>query len=337
MKVLIIGAGRMGVRHAQGVLSTNVATKVLMIDLRQQALDDAREAMSGLEQRGELSFKLLEDFSPQEESFDVCILATTASSRKELCDIAVNCGVKHLLIEKPLGQSYDQVKDLAESIAMYPFETVVNLNMRMYDTFIRLRDDLARLPQMLGYKMITLNTGTLGIGCNGIHYLDLLFFVLDADKADIVAAEISDRLIPSGRGDEFCDFGGWAVINFYKSDDRIATAMISMAATSSYFGTWDIVGPNGNIKIDEMSGVRTDTFRKHESVLPIYRYAGDYLPPQKIKINSPMLETITASWIKGLADGVNFLPCVSDSLKVHRLMFEWLEASNSHSKTFPVT
>lgn len=327
----------MGLRHARGVLSADVATEVVLIDQRQQALDDALEALSEAYQKGKLSLKLLDDFNPKAENFDVCILATTASSRKELCSIAVDCEVKYLLIEKPLGQSYDQVKDLAESIETYPFETCVNLNMRMYDTFIDLRDDLAQLPQMNGCKTITLNTGTLGIGCNGIHYLDLLFFVLDADKADIVAAEIDDRLIPSGRGEEFCDFGGWAVINFYKSDDRIATAMISMAATSSYFGSWDIVGPNGNIKIDEISGVRTDTFRKHESVLPIYRYAGDYLPPQKIKINSPMLETITASWIKGLADGVNFLPCISDSLKVHRLMFEWLEASNSHSKIFPVT
>lgn len=327
----------MGVRHAQGVLSTNVATKVLMIDLRQQALDDAREAMSGLEQRGELSFKLLEDFSPQAESFDVCILATTASSRKELCDIAVNCGVEHLLIEKPLGQSYDQVKDLAESIAMYPFETVVNLNMRMYDTFIQLRDDLARLPQMLGYKMITLNTGTLGIGCNGIHYLDLLFFILDADRADIAAAEVDDMLIPSGRGGDFCDFGGWAVINFYKADDHIATVMISMSATSSYFGTWDIVGPHGSIKIDEMAGLRTDTLRNPDSVLPVYRYAGDYLAPEAIMINSPMLEAITASWIKGLADGVNLLPRISSSLKVHKLMFDWLEVSKSHSKIFPIT
>lgn len=334
MRLLVIGAGRMGTRHVQGIFSLEIVSLVCLADIKKEALDTASKAIG---ETKKVQYKLLEEVEAENESYDVCIIATTAGDRKRLCDLAVKSGVKNLMIEKPLGQSYEQVQQLVEEMNKLPFSTVVNLNMRMYETFKNLKNDLASFPQMKGEKIITLNTGTLGIGCNGIHYLDLIYFILDADRAELVAGEIDDVIIPSGRGENFCDFGGWSVIKYYKNNEYLGRAMISMSSTSTLFGSWDIVGSHGKIMLDEIAGTRVDTLRQEASKMPISRYAADYMPPKVTAISSPFLGDLTAEWLKGIAQGKNLLPEVKNSLKVHKLMFDWLSKSKSHKNIFPIT
>lgn len=332
MKVLIIGAGRMGIRHLEGVLNSKKCDKVVLLDINPVALDAVRQKYID---EPRLVVKLASDFQP--EPLDVCIIASTAKNRKPLVNMAVACGCKYLLVEKPLGQSLSEVEELIEYAKKLPLRMVVNLNMRMYEPVKKLKQDMVTLPQMQGDKTITINTGTLGIGCNGIHLLDKIFFLLDADDARIVNAEIDERLIPSGRGANFCDFGGWAVIKFYRKEKFVGKLFISMAADSSVFGGWEIVTPQARIVIDEIAGRRRTILRKIDSILPIYRYAADYEEQPVENYEAPFLGDLTTQWIDGLENGVNLLPDVAESLKAHKLMFEWLSYSKTHKNIFPIT
>lgn len=332
MKILIIGAGRMGIRHLQGALSVNEVTQVTLLDINPAALENAYGAV-----RKDIRLKtnLIAEFIPQ--FHDVCIIANTAQDRKDLIDLAVKCECKDLMIEKPLGQSYEEVERLVEYLDSLPLTAVVNLNMRQYEPVKKLANDLRVTPQLKGDKVITLNTGTLGIGCNGIHYLDKLFFILDANKAEIVSAEIEETLIPSGRGKDFCDFGGWAVFKFYKGETYLARTLISMSSRSTAFGGWEIIAPCGRIVIDEIAATRTTILRKEDSEMPLNRYAADYMPPVVEKYEAPFLGDLTAAWICSLLDGKNELPQVKESLKAHKLMFDWLSFSKTYTKKFPIT
>lgn len=332
MNVLIIGAGRMGVRHLQGVLNTKDCERVMMLDINPEALVSAAKAVK---YDPRLSTCLVSEF--QAEAMDVCIIASTAKNRRPLIDLAVRCGCQWLMIEKPLGQSLKEVEDLIAYTATLPLTTVVNLNMRLYEPVRKLKADLTTLPQMQGDKTFTLNTGTLGIGCNGIHFLDEVFFLLDADHAEIVAAEIDDRLIPSGRGGDFCDFGGWAVIKFYKGVEYCGKLMISMAADSPVFGGWEIVAPYARIVIDEIAATRRTLLRRIDSTMPLYRYAADFEEQPVEKYEAPFLGDLTTQWINGLSKGINLLPELSESLKAHKLMFDWLSYSKTHQDNFPIT
>lgn len=334
MKILIIGAGRMGLRHLQGVLSLNLVKEVMVLDIKEAALEEAKNKCQNDER---VTYNLLSNFNAQEYKYDVCIIASTASSRKTLCELAVICGCKYLLIEKPLGQSYQEVDDLCTYLDTLPIETFVNLNMRMYDSYIKLKNDINSLIQFDGEKTITINTGTIGIGCNGIHYLDLLYFLLDADTSKIVAADVDDALIPSGRGKDFFDFGGWAVVKFYRQNKYVGKSLLSLSSGSTVFGSWDIIGPFGKITIDEILQKRIDTLRKEGSQMPISRYAADFLPPVEQQFITPFLGDLTAKWIKELNEGNHLLPNARESLKVHRLMFDWLSKSNIYKETFPIT
>lgn len=331
MKNLIIGAGKMGIRHAQGVKSLAETTAVTMADISKDALENAMKAIDD----SRFSYKLINEL--KDEEFDFCIIAATASGRNELLQLARQVKSKHILVEKPLGQSMQQVLDLKQYVDENALNCYVNLNMRLYESFIILKNDLQKIPQLQGNKTITINTGTLGIGANGIHYLDLFYFILNANSAELVAAEIDDALIPSGRGAAFGDFGGWAVIKFYRDKVYQGKVLLSMASDSTVFGSWEIVAPNGRIYFNEVEGKRVDTFRKEDSQLPVNRYFGDYLPPVESNISSPFLGDLTAIWIKGLLEGKSLLPKIDESIKVHELLFAWLAKSNQYKKKFPIT
>lgn len=333
MNVLIIGAGRMGIRHAQGAVKSAAVTSVLIADIAETALNNAVTAVNS----EKLSTCLVNGLGNVPGPFDVCIIAATAGDRIGLLKTAEALQCKYIMVEKPLGQSMQQVEELDEYITAKGLDCAVNLNMRLYDSFIQLKNDLAAWPQMQGPKTITVNTGTLGIGANGIHYLDLVFFLLDADEAQVAAAEVDEQVIPSGRGAQFGDFGGWAAIKFFSKGQPAGTLLISMSATSTVFGGWEITGPNGRIYFNEVEQKRIDTLRDAHSTMPVNRYFADYLVPVESPIASPFLGDLTEKWIDGLAQGVNLLPNVHHSLKVHRLMFDWLSHSKTHKDIFPIT
>ena len=338
MKVVILGAGRMGVRHAQGICDMRELEQLCIVDKFDGALTNAKEALKGNSGFTKTLFMLLEDFTVTDQKFDVAILAATSQRRLENCQLLIDKGVKHILVEKPLGQSNAEVNELVTFFAEHPnVKGYVNLNMRLYESFISLKNDLQTLPQFDGEKTFTVNTGTIGIGANGIHYLDLLYFLFDADDAVIVASEIDEQTVPSARGAEFADFGGWAVIKFFKNKQLLGRAFLSISARSTVFGGWDIVGTHGRITLNEIQQKRIDILRKPDSVMPINRYAADYLEPVEKKIESPFLGELTKIWLQNLIKGNNVLPDLKESAKVHQLMFDWLSASKTHQEYFPIT
>lgn len=324
----------MGVRHLQGALKAAGVEGVVLLDIHSGALENARQAVGG---DPRLKTCLVKDYVPGSEKADVCIIASTARDRRPLVDLAAASGCRHLMIEKPLGQSYREVLGLVEYVERLPLTAVVNLNMRMYEAVNKLKCDLAGLPQMQGDKTFTLNTGTLGIGCNGIHLLDMVFYLLNADEARIVAAEVDERLIPSGRGPEFCDFGGWAVVKFYREGKYLGKLLASMAADSTAFGGWEIVAPFARVVIDEIAGTRRTLLRKPDSTLPMNRYGADFEEQPLEKYEAPFLGDLTALWLEGLQRGENLLPRMRESLKAHKLMFDWLSHSQTHKDRFPIT
>jgi predicted dehydrogenase len=339
MKVLVIGAGRMGVRHCQGIAATGGVMEICLVDINKASLETARKQLETAPDPGRFRFLTLAEFEQDAARYDVAILATTASGRIATCESVVAKGVKHVLVEKPLGQNYEQVKELCDFFASHlQVKAYVNLNTRLYDSYIQLKNDLETLPQFQGEKTISLNTGTLGIGANGIHYLDLLIFLLDAKRVEFVAGEIESDLITSGRGPDFCDFGGWCVLAYFDAaGKRLGKALLSMSSQSSVMGPWEIIGPFGRIHIDELEQKRFDKIRKADSVMPLQRYAADYLPMQEQAFVSPFLGDLTSKWLKELQKGNSLLPELSESLPVHKLMFDWLSKSATHKKVFPIT
>jgi len=340
MNLLIIGAGRMGIRHCQGAAQVSEIKHICLVDISQDSLDMAKHDLEADDRTAtvSLSFQTTEQFNPDNTHFDVGIIASTVTKREETLKLALDAGCKSVLVEKPLGQSLSDVDSLLVFADASDAEISVNLNMRLYEGFRNLKRDLNAFPQMQGEKIITLNTGSLGIGANGIHYLDILFFLLNASSATIVAGEVENTVIPSGRGPQFEDYGGWCTIKYFDEQEQyLGRAHLSMTSTSTVFGGWDLLSLHGRIRINELEQQRVDILRKPESDLPLNRYAGDYLPPEVLAFNTPFLGDVTRDWIEGLIRGEQLLPSVRDSYKTHKLLFDWLALNTAQRKDFSFT
>jgi predicted dehydrogenase len=337
MKILIIGAGRMGQRHASGAAMVDRVSQVMLADISTDALDAAKNSLATAQHAEKFAFCLTSD-DAMKNQYDIVIIAATAKNRMELCEWAVRTGAAHILVEKPLGQSMQETTQLAAYFqGQKHAKAYVNLNMRVYPDSQKLKKDLTEKPQLAGRKNISINTGTVGIGANGIHYLDYLFFLTDADRAKLLAADIDDTTIPSARGAHFRDFGGWCSIQLLKKDAIVAHALLSVSPHSTVFGGWDIVCPHGRITINESTGKRIDYLRKENSEMPIQRYNADYMAPVETAFDSPFLGDLTRLWIEELINGRNLLPEIHAALPAHQLMFDWLAFSKSYSDQFPIT
>jgi len=323
----------MGQRHASGIANIEEVSRISIVDISVEALSSAKETLPASDK---FEFLLRDDIGP-EYSFDVGIIAATAQNRMESCEFAVKHGCRHLLIEKPLGQSLSELEELINFFEGTNCKASVNLNMRVYPDSIKLKNDLNTMSQMRGVKNVTINTGTVGIGANGIHYLDYLVFLSGADSAEIMYGEIDKVTIPSARGPQFKDFGGRVFIKFYRAGELLLNAFISIGSKSTVFGGWDIVGAHGRITINESTGKRIDYMRKEDSEMPIQRYNADYQKPVEIPFDSPYLGDLTNIWVRGIIKGEETLPSLKTAVLSHRLMFDWLSFSTDFKRTFPIT
>lgn len=326
----------MGIRHATGALEVEGISEVCITDIVPAALDNAKNQLAQHKNFDKLRVCSIEEAKGK---YEIAIIASTAGNRIVTCQQVMQLNPGYILIEKPLGQSFYEVEELVSWFDDQKAEASVNLNMRMYGFVRQLKKDLNDLPQFIGEKSINFNGGTLGIGANGIHYLDLLYYLFDANRAELFAGEIEPHLIPSGRGSQFGDFGGWACIKFYNSTNKyLGRSLVSLSSTSTVFGGWEIIGSHGRIRLNELEGQRVDILRKADSELPVNRYAGDYESPHITSIESPLLGDLTREWINSIIkDKKNLLPTIKDSLKVHKLLFDWLSLSAQYKETFPIT
>ena len=341
MKLTLIGAGRMGIRHIQGAMQLSEIQQITIVDIKQESLDNAKNILTTAEANPEnkqFDFILWEDFAKNSPETDIIIDASTAQNRLENAQILLKTNCKHLLVEKPLGQSQKSVQELITFFENKNVEVVVNLNMRLYESFNKIRTDLQNMPQLKGFANISVNTGTIGIGANGIHYLDLCLFILDANRVELVAGEIDEILIPSGRGANFGDFGGWATIKFYNNETYKGRLQISISSQSTAFGGWEIIAPHGKIQFNEIDGKVHYQIRKEDSIMPISRYFADYQPTETYKFETPFLGDLTKKWLEALIrEQKQTLPYLKDALVVHNLMFDWLNLSKTHKDIFPIT
>ena len=88
---------------------------------------------------------------------------------------------------------------------------------------------------------------------------------------------------------------------------------------------------------DEIRETRIDTLRNVESKFPIHRYHADYMPDKVYHLKDLSIPELTSQWIDDIAQGNERLPNLRESIKAHRLMFEWLSYSKKFKEKFPIT
>src|SRR5882724_4477107 len=111
MKLIITGAGRMGIRHATGALQADGVSEICITDIAPAALDNARTQLA--QQKNFEKLRVC-SISEVKGKYDIAIIASTAGNRIETCRQVMQLNPSYVLIEKPLGQSLSEVEDLVD-------------------------------------------------------------------------------------------------------------------------------------------------------------------------------------------------------------------------------
>lgn len=197
MKVLVIGLGQIGYRHAQSLLSSN-ETRLTIIepnqnkycdDLRNNSIYKGRivDISAGLDQLSE-------------KQFDIALISTSSSPRLNIAEYILNTiEIKALILEKIVFQRtehFDRIFDLSNDKGVPVF---INLPLRTRSMIPR-----------TGIRRCTIKGGNWGLLCNSVHYIDYLSCVMKCDDWDVISSNLN--FISSKRGEDYIEAHGTVVL-----------------------------------------------------------------------------------------------------------------------------
>ena len=190
MKVLLIGCGRMGQRYVAALTSLFPALELTTVD-PQTKLPESRHHFANLDE-------------VVSQDFVLAIDAATNERRSERFERMLSWRIPHILIEKPHAQSLRESAHMLAAAARTQARVMVPFYRRFAAHYAA-----ATLAQLGAGRLtgLTITSGAIGIGCNGVHYLDLANYLFGGQPLGIFA-DLSFDSIGSPRGPQFSDFGG---------------------------------------------------------------------------------------------------------------------------------
>jgi len=340
MNILLVGAGRMGCRHIHALMKYVPHLRLTVCEQSADAIENLRQIFTDEIYQG-FHFSDLDSLHKEPFHFEGAIIATSAYQRLELIERVLRMGIKNLLVEKPVEQSQKHFDQIIALLNQYGARAYVNFIKRCIHGYREINELVKNTPQFIGQKKMIISGGASGIGCNGIHFVDSAIELFEANTYKIKFAEIDEILIPSGRGENFKDFGGSIIIDFFSLSGHLSgTLHASLSSESSISYLISILGSHGRIEIDENEDKYNYTMRNHSSQLPVYRCYADYQKWQSHDLQ--LIENVgfvgVREWLKTFqGQNVVRLPELKNTRMSHQIVFEWLEHSNQFDWHFPIT
>lgn len=207
-RLVVIGAGTQGGRLAQSTVALEGAELVGIVDLD---LDRARALASKV---GLVSERVSDDAAAliQRERPELVCVATTAPSHVALGRVALDAGVRRILLEKPIDISYREA--LAFNEACVEGGVVLGVNyFRRWAVDPAAVRDAVRAGAIGKVQIFTAQLGASDLAMIGSHFIDLCRFFLE-DEIATVSANLHDSGRVNVRGSDFEDPTGHLLLTF---------------------------------------------------------------------------------------------------------------------------
>lgn len=315
----IIGTGRMGRRHIQAAMNCNLEL-VSLYDINEGAL---KEAVTEFD----LDFKLVSSCVENiyaKEIPDLLIVSTTADSHCDLVCQAAECGVKFILVEKPLAVSIEQCEKMIHACKKYGALLSVNHQMRFMDQYTVVKG-LLNTEVYGGLQSMTVVGGNFGISMNGSHYFEAFRYLSNEDPHE-VTAWFDDVSISNPRGSQFEDKAGCIRITT-KSGKRF---YLEVSADQGHGLEILYASRNGHIHVSELYGELVSTVREDEyKDLPTTRY-GMPANRETSLITAAEVVDSTAEVLKALLNDENRVTAEQGMLAVKVLAAAYQSAENGN-------
>tara|TARA_B110000977_G_C11087440_1_gene495279 strand:+ start:413 stop:1369 length:957 start_codon:yes stop_codon:yes gene_type:complete len=199
-KILLVGAGQIGSRYLQGLVSMNLHLNVTVIDPLDASLDKAKKLW--IEAGGDKSQHMIRWYKVLPEdliSIDLAIISTSSKGRAALVkNIRKSIQVNYWVLEKVLTQSKQEL-DVIKAATIDAKEVWVNMTRRLIDWHHQLKLKFYKK----GPLKVKKNGGLWGLGCNGIHFIDLICWWTDESLISVNINGLDQNWFKSRRSEYF--------------------------------------------------------------------------------------------------------------------------------------
>lgn len=201
-KLLIVGAGQLGSRHLQGLVKLPGGNKIYIIDPSEDALGNAHIRANEIQHSHDIYF--FQNWSELPNSFDLAIVATNSIIRERITrQLLESFHVTFLILEKVLFPNLTAYHQIAELLEKNQTPCWVNHPRRMFEHYQQAKQNL--LPNVpTTFQAVG---GNWGLGCNGLHLLDI-FSYLDGSKLLSINTDFLDDVIHTSKREGYIEFTG---------------------------------------------------------------------------------------------------------------------------------
>jgi len=203
--IAIIGSGQIGSRHLQAISLIDRPVFVQVVDPDAESLKVAKERFNQCgKSENVLNVEFLGSIQDLSDNLDFVIVATGAKVRRPVVEALIaQKKVRYLILEKFLFQKTEDLHFIKELLDNAGVKTWVNCPFRMVPFYKELKTKFGRTTKF-DYSV---SGSLIGIGCNAIHYFDMLAFFSGQSDFKLVNDLLDKTIIPSKRPG-FIEFTG---------------------------------------------------------------------------------------------------------------------------------
>lgn len=289
--ILIVGLGQLGARYLQGFLRNKYLLDIDIIEPNDEAFDDGINLISVMNLSHEHNIKRV-TMQELNERYVACIVATSSNPRPQIISsLASKTHIENWVMEKVLAQSEEQLYSIMDSVYMCK-GAWVNTPRRRTSLYRTLKTLLNKTTPI----RFEASFPNLGLGCNSIHFIDVLSWLVDSSVLYI------DILSPNGwkpskrRG--YSEFEG--VLNAYYDDG----SMLSLNTNTE-----------GSNVINVQQGDKVFSINESEGI-----YIDEHFFPGLVEYQSDLSNQLILEIINGKVD--DGLPTLQQSILQHKALFE---------------
>lgn len=195
-KISIIGAGQLGSRHLQGLMTAQTEMEVWVVDQSGESLKIAKERC---DQVSQTTLKVVhynqsvEDLPPK---LDLVIVATGSKPRASIVKALLDhSSVKYLILEKFLFTRLNDFDEVGLLLTEKGVKCWVNCPRRMWPVY----EEIKKVINPNEPVMMIHNGKNWGLCCNTVHRIDLWMFLAGDCTFDVDLTGVEPHVVESKR------------------------------------------------------------------------------------------------------------------------------------------
>ncbi len=196
--IALIGVGGIGSRHLQALTKLKDDVNIWVVDPSSESIDKAKKLLN-TENSNQNKANVTYCHSVNEipSNIDVAIIATTSGIRRAVTEeLIAKCNVKNIIFEKVLFTKVEDYYAVQKILEQYGISAWVNCGRRLFDFYVYLKSVLIDANSIDMY----VSGKNFGLGCNAIHYLDLLAYLgRYIGDIDVDTTDLDKEIVPSKR------------------------------------------------------------------------------------------------------------------------------------------